>query len=59
MSDLSFSILVVSAIFYLVTLFDCKLQMSKNSSKWTIFGNFNDFLFTQNVNVARFVRNVE
>ena len=36
------------------TLFDRKLQFFKNSPKWTIFGIFN-----QNVNVARFARNVE
>ena len=41
----------------LVTLFDCKLQIFKNSSKWTIFGIFNDFLSIQNVKVARFARN--
>ena len=28
-------------------------------SKWTIFGIFNELLSTQNVNVARFARNVE
>ena len=43
----------------LVTLFDRKLQVFKNSPKWTIFGIFNEFLPTQNVNVARFARNVE
>ena len=43
----------------LVTLFDRKLQVFKNSPKWTIFGIFNEFLSTQNVNVARFARNVE
>ena len=43
----------------LVTLFDRKLQVFKNSPKWTIFGIFNQLLSTQNVNVARFARNVE
>ena len=36
----------------LVTLFDRKLQVFKNSSKLTIFDIFNQFLSTQNVNVA-------
>ena len=43
----------------LVTLFDRKLQVFKNSPKWTIFGIFNLLLSTQNVNVARFARSVE
>ena len=46
----------------LVTLFDRKLQVFKNSPKWTIFGIFNELLATQNVqnvNVARFARKVE
>ena len=43
----------------LVTLFDCKLQAFKNSPKWTMFSIFNQFLSTQNVNVARLARNVE
>ena len=43
----------------LVTLFDCKLQDFKNSPNQTIFGIFNQVLFTQNVTVARFARNVE
>ena len=43
----------------LVTLFDRKLQVFKNSPNWTIFGIFNQLLSTQNVNVARFARNVE
>ena len=42
----------------LVTLFDCKIQVFKNSPKLTIFGIFNELLATQNVNVARFARNV-
>ena len=36
----------------LVTLFDRKLQVFKNSPKWTIFGPL------KNVNVARFIRNL-
>ena len=40
----------------LVTLFDRKLQVS---IKLTIFGIFNELLSTQNVNVARFARNLE
>ena len=43
----------------LVTLFDRKLQVFKNSPKWTIFGIFNLLLSTQNVNVARLAPNVE
>ena len=43
----------------LVTLFDRKLQIFKNSPKWTILGIFNKLLSTQNVNVARFAHNVE
>ena len=43
----------------LVTLFDCKLQIFKNSPKLTIFGIFNELMSTENVNVARFARNVE
>ena len=43
----------------LVTLFDRKLQAFKKSPKLTIFGIFNELLSTQNVNVARFARNVE
>ena len=42
----------------LVSLFDSKLLLFKNSPKWTIFGIFNELLSTQNVNVARFARNV-
>ena len=41
---------------YLVALFDCKLQVFKNLSKFTIFGIFNELLSTQNVD---FARNVE
>ena len=36
-----------------------KCRIFKKSPKWTIFGIFNELLFTQNVNVARFARNVE
>ena len=43
----------------LVTLFDHKLQVFKNSPKWTFFDIFNELLSAQNVNVARFARNVE
>ena len=43
----------------LVTLFDKKLQIFKNSPKVTIFGTFNKLLSTRNVNVARFARNAE
>ena len=43
----------------LVTLFDRKLQVFKNSPKWTIFGIFNKLLSTQNVNVARSARKDE
>ena len=38
---------------YLVTLFDLKLQIFQNSPEWTTFGIFNDFLYFQNVNIAR------
>ena len=57
---LYFPILEISTNFCpicLVTLFDCKLQVFKNSSEWTIIGIFNELLFTQNV--ARFARNIE
>ena len=59
MSHLRFSIFVLLKLTYLVTLFDRKLQVFKNSPKLTIFGIFNELLSTQNVNVARFARNVE
>ena len=36
-----------------------KCRIFKNSPKWTIFGIFNEILAAQNVNVARFARNVE
>ena len=65
MSHLNFSILAFSTNFVrlkltcLVTLFDRKLQVFKNSPKWIIFGIFNELLSTQHVNVARFARNIE
>ena len=44
----------------LVTLFDRKFQVSKKKSpNLTIFGTFNELLSTQNVNVARFARDVD
>ena len=43
----------------LVTLFDHKYQVFKNSPKLPIFCIFNERLATQNVNVARFARNIE
>ena len=43
----------------LVTLFDRKLKVFKNSPKLTIFGIFKLLLSTQIVNVALFARNVE
>ena len=43
----------------MVTLFDRNLRVFKKSPKWAIFGIFNLLLSTQNVNVARFARNVE
>ena len=36
-----------------------KSHFSKNSSKLTVFGIFNELLSTQNVNVARFARNLK
>ena len=44
-------IFVLLKLTCLVTLFDRKLQVFKNSPKWTIFGIFNQLLSTQNVNV--------
>ena len=52
-------IFVLLKLNILVTLFDRKLQVFKNSPKWTIFGIFDELLAIQNVNVARFARNVE
>ena len=37
----------------LVTLFNHKIQVFKNSLKWTIFGIFNELLYTQIANLAR------
>ena len=53
------TIFVLLKVTCLVTLFDRKLQVFKNSPKWTIFGIFIYLLSTQNVNVACFARNVE
>ena len=53
------SILVLLELTCLVTLFDRKLQVFKNSPNWVFYGIFNQLLSTQNVNVARFARNVE
>ena len=50
---------VISKVTCLVTLFDRKLHIFKNSPKWTTFGIFYKLLSTPNVNVARFARNVE
>ena len=52
-------IFVLLKLTCLVTLFDRKLQVFKSSPKWTILGIFNQLLSTQNVNVARFARNVK
>ena len=54
-----FTTFVLLRLTYLVTLFGRKFQVFKKSPKLTIFGIFNQFLSTQNVNVARFARNVE
>ena len=43
----------------LVTLFDRKLQVFKNSPKLTIFDIFNELSTTQNVNLACFAGNIE
>ena len=59
MSYLNFSILSFSADFCMVTLFDRKFQFFKTLSKLTIIGIFNEHLSDQNLNVARFARNVE
>ena len=53
------SIFVLLKLTFLVTLFDDKHQVFKNSPKWTIFCTFNELLSTQNVNVARLARNIE
>ena len=52
-------IFVLLTLTCLETLFDRKLQMFKTSPKLIIFCIFNELLATQNVNVARFARNVE
>ena len=52
-------IIVLSKLTCLVTLFDRKLQYFKNLPRWIIFGILNQLLSTQNVNVARFARDVE
>ena len=38
-------IFVLLKVTCLVTLFDCKLQVFKNSPKWSIFGIFNELFF--------------
>ena len=58
MSHLDLSILVFFTDFCLETLFDRKLHFQK-IAKLTFFGISNELLSTQNVNVARFARNVE
>ena len=45
-------IFVLLKVTCLVTLFDRKLQLFKNSPKWTLFGTFKQLLSTQNVNIA-------
>ena len=52
-------IFVLLKLTCLVTQFGRKLQIFKNSPKWTIFGIFNLLFSTQNVSIARFARNVE
>ena len=47
-----FTFLVLLKMTFLVTLFGCKFKIA-------FFGTFNELLATQNVNVARFARNVE
>ena len=42
-----------------VTLFDCKLLVYQKLAKLTFLGIFDAIWSTQNVNVARFARNVE
>ena len=64
MSQLIFWILAFSTNFVLlrltclVALFDRKLQFFKKSPQLTNIGTFDKLLSTQNVNVARFARNV-
>ena len=53
-------IFVLFKVTCLVTLFDRKLQVFKNSPKLAIFGIFNDLLSTWfDLNAARFTHNVE
>ena len=52
-------IFVLLKVSCLVTLFDHKLVVLKNSPNSTIFGIFNELLSTQKVNGARFARSVE
>ena len=52
-------IFVLLKVTRLVTLFDQKLQVFKKSPTLTIFGILDKLFSTQNVNVARFARNVE
>ena len=52
-------IFVLLKLTYLVTLFARKLQAFKNSPKLTFLVIFSSLLYSQNVNVARFTRNVE
>ena len=47
-------IFVLLKLTCLVTVFERKLQVFKNSPKWSIFGIFKELLSTQNVNVTRF-----
>ena len=65
MSHLIFSIVDFPSIFVFliltcrVTLFDCKLLVYQKLAKLTFLGIFDAIWSTQNVNVARFARNVE
>ena len=66
MSHLNFSILAFFTNFCPIksdlsgnTVWPQPSGFSKKSPKCTIFGIFNELLSTQNVNVARFARNVE
>ena len=64
MSYLNFSILVLAVG---TNFFPIKIDLSGNTvwpsfkslPNWTIFGIFNEFLTTQNVNIARFACNAE
>ena len=53
------AILAISNNFCPITILTGSNLLYKNSSKWTIFGIFNELLITLNVDVARFARNVE